>query len=114
MRLKYITFIMILLYISGVTNCQTAEKNSSSNDSYILTPDPSPEPKINGAKVFGVRPGSPVIFTIPATGTRPMTFSAKNLPDGLALNRLTGRFSGSIEIPGTYNITLYAKNGSVS
>ncbi len=34
----------------------------------VLTPKPSPKPRLNGAKVFGVRPGSPVLFTIPATG----------------------------------------------
>jgi hypothetical protein len=44
---------------------------------YVLTPLPGPEPRINGAKVFGVvRPGSPFMFTIPATAPV-MTFSPK-------------------------------------
>lgn len=51
----------------------------------ILTPKPSPQAHINGAKVFGVRPGSPFLFTIPASGDRPMTFAADNLPAGLKL-----------------------------
>ena len=45
-------------------------------DAVILTPKPAASPRINGAKVLGVRPGSPFLFTIAATGDRPMTFSA--------------------------------------
>jgi alpha-galactosidase len=108
--IKYL-YVFVILIISEVTYCQIPDKtNSSEYDKYILTPEPTARPKITGARVFGVRPGSPVIFTIPATGNRPMTFSAKNLPEGLKLDELTGRFSGSIEKPGTYKLTIYAKN----
>lgn len=76
----------------------------------ILTPKPSPKPRINGAKIFGVRPGSPFLFTIPATGERPMTFSADHLPKGLQLNPHNGRMTGRLEKTGTYIVTLHAKN----
>jgi alpha-galactosidase len=76
----------------------------------ILTPKSGPQPRINGARVFGVRPGSPFLFTIPATGERPMTFSAKGLPSGLKLDAATGRISGKISTPGTFEVTLTAKN----
>jgi alpha-galactosidase len=56
----------------------------------ILTPQPGPEPRIHGARVFGVRPGSPVLFTIAATGQRPITFVADNLPAGLSLDASNG------------------------
>lgn len=109
--MNQVTFILILLLISGAVKNQKVEKvNDSDKELYILTPEPSPKPRINGAKVFGVRPKSPVIFTIPVTGNRPITFSAKNLPKGLKLDGSSGRFSGSIEIPGTYSITISAKN----
>ncbi len=76
----------------------------------ILTP-PAPEtPRINGARIFGARPGNPVLFTTPATGLRPMTFSAENLPPGLTLDASTGRITGSVAQPGTYEITLTAQN----
>ena len=42
---------------------------------FLLTPKPSPRPRINGAKVVGVRPGSPFLFTIAATGERPLTYA---------------------------------------
>ncbi len=76
----------------------------------ILTPKSGPQPRINGARVFGVRPGSPFLFTIPATGERPMVFAAKGLPAGLELDVNTGRITGSITKAGTYPLTLEAKN----
>src|SRR5664280_794593 len=60
----------------------------------ILTPAAPPQPRINGARVFGVRPGSPFQFLIAATGDRPMTFSAVDLPKGLKLDKKTGRITG--------------------
>jgi alpha-galactosidase len=81
----------------------------------ILTPASSPKPQINGASIFGVRPGSPFLFTIAATGDRPMTFRAYRLPAGLQLDPQTGRITGSISKAGQYEVTLRAKNslGSV-
>ncbi|MCR4409138.1 MAG: NPCBM/NEW2 domain-containing protein [Candidatus Saccharicenans sp.] len=77
---------------------------------YILTPATGPEPRINGPRVFGVRPGSPFLFTIPATGQRPMTFAAEGLPSGLRLDTNTGHITGAIDKPGTYNVKLIARN----
>ncbi len=77
---------------------------------YILTPKPSDFPKINGAKVFGVRPGHPVLYTIAATGKRPMTFSTDNLPPSLNLDPTTGIISGQISDKGEYAVSLIAKN----
>ena len=110
-KMKKIIYFFILLLFEGTMSGQVTEMgNLGNNESYILTPEPSPKPKITGAKVLGVHPGNPVIFTIPATGNRPMTFTAKNLPEGLSLDSSSGRFSGSIVRPGTYSITIYAKN----
>ena len=77
---------------------------------YILTPAPKAEPKITGAKVFGVRPGSPFQFLVTATGDRPMTFSAAGLPKGLTINTQTGLITGKLSKAGTYLVTLEAKN----
>ena len=77
---------------------------------YILTPPAPATPRINGANVFGVRPGSPLLFTIPATGERPMKFSAKNLPRGLKLDAKTGQITGALKTKGEFNVTLRAKN----
>ncbi|HTQ30284.1 MAG TPA: NPCBM/NEW2 domain-containing protein [Opitutaceae bacterium] len=79
-------------------------------EAVILTPPAPAEPRINGPRVFGVRPGSPFLFTIPATGDRPMTFAADNLPEGLSLDAATGRITGALAKPGGYDVTLHAKN----
>jgi alpha-galactosidase len=82
----------------------------------ILTPAPGPEARINGTRVLGVRPGSPFLFRIPATGDRPMAFAAENLPAGLALDPATGIITGAVRERGTYSVLLTASNshGSAS
>jgi alpha-galactosidase len=77
---------------------------------YVLTPAAPATPRINGANVFGVRPGSPFLFTIPATGDRPMTFSADHLPRGLKLDARTGHITGTLKTKGEFIVTLRAKN----
>ena len=79
-------------------------------EAVILTPKAPATPRINGARVFGVRPGSPVLYTIAATGERPMEFSARNLPDGLKLDSRTGKITGKLSEKGEYRIRLTAKN----
>ena len=77
----------------------------------ILTPKPGPKPKINGPKLFGVRPSRPFIYRIPATGKRPMSFAALNLPAGLKLDPHTGIITGNTpKRRGDYIITLKATN----
>jgi alpha-galactosidase len=80
----------------------------------ILTPPPPTTPRINGAKILGVRPGHPVLYTIAATGDRPMTFSIDNLPDSLSLDSATGRITGDIDGPGEYVFHLKATNATGS
>jgi alpha-galactosidase len=95
---------------------------------YILTPPAPATPRINGADVFGVRPDSPFLFTIPATGERPMEFSVENIPDNfiittnrnikirgffngvLFLNPTNGQMTGWVSDKGEYKIILVAKN----
>ncbi|MBN1844213.1 MAG: NPCBM/NEW2 domain-containing protein [Sedimentisphaerales bacterium] len=78
----------------------------------IRTPPPGPQPRINAPQVFGTRPGSPFIYRIPATGRRPMTFAAANLPETLALDANTGIIRGhSPRQRGEYAITFQAENG---
>ncbi|MFL5738788.1 MAG: putative Ig domain-containing protein [Flavisolibacter sp.] len=101
---KKIFSILFFCFTISVGNAQ------DSLSKYILTPKAGPAPRINGPKVFGARPGHPIIFTIPATGTRPINFSADHLPDGVKLDTRNGRLSGAISKPGEYLITLHAKN----
>ena len=80
------------------------------NNRYVLTPPESPAAKINGARVFGVRPGHPFMYTVAATGKRPMTFAAENLPKGLSLDAKTGIITGVLTEKGESVVTLKATN----
>ncbi|MDE6772094.1 MAG: putative Ig domain-containing protein, partial [Muribaculaceae bacterium] len=80
------------------------------NSKYILTPPAPATPKINGAKVFGARPGSKFLYRIPCTGERPMEFSAEGLPKGLKLDSSTGLITGVVKKAGEYPVKLTARN----
>jgi len=101
---------VIALVSSPVAPAQTTNGSTNLESALILTPKPPLTPRINGTKVFGVRPGHPFLFTIAATGDRPMTFSAKGLPPGLELDARTGHISGTLNKEGAYLVTLRAKN----
>jgi alpha-galactosidase len=104
------------------TNAPAAPVTNAFVAPYILTPPAPATPRINGPNIFGVRPGSPFLYTIPATGDRPMTFSADKLPRGLKLDAQTGRITGSLhkkkvlflfsssKASDNYDVTLRAKN----
>jgi len=77
---------------------------------YILTPPVSDAPSINGPVVYGARPGKPFLFTIAATGVRPMTFSARNLPEGLSLDQQTGIITGRPLKKGSTTVSVTARN----
>ena len=81
-------------------------------EAILLTPPAPAEPRINGPKVTGVRPGSPFLYRVPATGQRPMKFTASGLPDGLSLDGQTGIISGRVAQAGTYRATLTATNAA--
>lgn len=80
----------------------------------VLTPKPSDEPRINGPKIYGARPGHDFLYKIPATGVRPMTFSVKGLPEGLWLDPATGIIKGVCNKAGKYVCTVKAMNGKGS
>lgn len=80
------------------------------DEKYLLTPPPSKSPRINSAKIFGATPGRPFLYTIAATGEKPLSFSAKALPKGLKLDSKTGIITGRVAQRGNYEVTLSAKN----
>lgn len=108
--LLYLTTLALTALCGGAAAGQAAAQSAPDMSKYILTPKPADTPRINGARVFGVRPGSEFLYTIAATGVRPMTFSAEGLPKGLKLDPETGRITGRVTAPGEYTVHLKAAN----
>ena len=82
------------------------------DDPGTLTPAAPHEPRINGPALYGVRPGRPFLYRIPATGDRPVQFSIQGLPAGLTLDPATGIVSGTIadQTPRAHRTTIVAAN----
>src|ERR1039457_2721946 len=98
---------LALLILAVGTDSRSAEIGDNRSAIRAL---PSAAPHINGPSVFGVRPGSPFLYTIPTVGDRPMNFSAERLPSGLAVDGASGRITGSLRRRGEYPILLRARN----
>ena len=76
----------------------------------FLTPSPGPEPRINGPRIYGCRPGNPFLYRIPCQGARPIRFGADSLPVGLKLDPSSGIISGVDPPAGEYRVSLRAEN----
>jgi Glycosyl hydrolases family 2, sugar binding domain. len=77
---------------------------------YILTPPAPATPRYNGPLVFGVRPGSPVIFRLAFSGDKPMKYAVEGLPEGVVLDPDKGVLSGSCAVEGDYPLVFTATN----
>jgi alpha-galactosidase len=69
-------------------------------------------PQFNGAQVIGVRPNAPLVWSLAVSGDRPVEFSAKSLPAGLALDPKTGIITGTLANKGEFTFTASAKNSA--
>ena len=88
----------------------SANVSTSAHAAVIRTPKAPATPRINGPRVYGERPGRPFLYTVPATGQRPLTYAAEGLPDGLTLDVNTGRITGSVARSGEFRVLLSATN----
>ena len=100
-------FLSVFLLLAGL-HLHAADAPDYST--FIRTPPTPDTPRINGPDIFGVRPGSPLLYTIPATGDRPMTFSVENLPAGLSVNSTNGQVTGVLKKKGEHDVVFHAKN----
>jgi alpha-galactosidase len=91
---------------AGAPTTQTAVARTAA----ILTPPPSPAPRINGPHVYGERTGKPFFYAISVTGDRPMVYSAQGLPDGLTLDEKRGLITGRTTAAGHHKVKLTASN----
>ncbi len=97
---------MCLNFLSGPATLRA----SGDANAPVLTPPAPDTPQVNGPGVFGVRPGSPFLYAIPATGKPPLEYAADGLPVGLHLDARTGIITGTLGEAGEHRVTLRARN----
>jgi alpha-galactosidase len=107
-----VTSLLLCAAALALSPCAHAQNNTEAPE--IRTPKAPATPRINGPGIFGVRPGNPFLYHIPATGDRPMAFSVSDLPKGLKLDAATGDITGSLPDAGQYPVTFHAKNSKGS
>ena len=83
---------------------ETVEEEVAAPRLKMLPPDP--QTAIHGARIIGSTPGRPFLFSISTTGTKPLVYSARNLPDGLTLDSKTGIVTGSLKSAGRTEVRL--------
>lgn len=91
---------------------QTVEWKPSVTEPAIAMPITIPAPHIHPPAVVGIRTGTPLLWTLPVTGQRPMKFAAKGLPNGITLNPTTGTLSGTVAKDGDYAVQITAQNAA--
>jgi alpha-galactosidase len=104
-----------ILLISGAmiitgNSCKNSKVAVADDEKVILTPKPSDNVRINGAKIFGVRPGSPFLYKIAATGKKPLKYEVTDLPAGLTCDSATGMITGTLSAKGEFNVKFKVTN----
>ena len=110
-RSSIILTVAILAYILTSCNNTALVYDATFEGKEILTPAPEEKPQINGASIFGVRPGKPIRYHVAASGVKPITYSAEGLPEGVQIDANKGWITGRAPLKiGDYDITLHAEN----
>ncbi len=110
--LKISTAAVLFLSAAGLNllTCAPPLRAAENQNPLILTPPAPDMPRVNGPGVFGVRPGSPFLYMIPATGKPPLEYAVDGLPLGLHVDARTGIITGTVSDPGEHKVTLRARN----
>lgn len=108
---KFLVLALFATFLSFAATAAAENYDARIDGAQILTPPPGRAPAINGPEVYGVRPGSPVIYRIPSTGSRPIRFSAQNLPDTMQLDAAEGIVTGVAPANvGKHAVVFHAEN----
>jgi hypothetical protein len=100
------------LFVAALAFCTTAR--AAQTAIAISMAAPPATPRIHPPLTIGAVPATPFLYTIPATGQAPLTFSATGLPSGLTLGASSGAISGTAPAAGSYPIAVTVTNGAGS
>jgi Putative Ig domain/PA14 domain len=101
-------------YSTTVTAANGVSPNASKVLSFTVNPAPvAPNITTPATSPFAVTAtvGTAYNYTVVATGTAPITYSATSLPPGLSINSTSGAITGTPTTAGSYSTTVTAANG---
>src|SRR5690242_3112007 len=106
---------VVLALVSGLLAGEFPDKavNLTPREQEIIAAskaDDQGAPRFNGLAEIGVHPGMAMLQAVAVSGSRPITFSAKNLPDGIHLDEHTGILAGSLAGAGQFVFSVIAQN----
>ena len=113
--MKHLAIFVSSFTAAGLVVAATVSPNtnlSPREQQIIAAAQPDFRPALNGASFIGVQPNRPVLFTLAVSGARPLEFSARQLPAGLALDPLTGIITGVTANRGEFTFTASARNSA--
>ena len=93
--------------LGGLTN---PVARAAQTDIMISMAAPGAAPRILGPGVIAAKPATPFLYTLAATGGKPLTFAASGLPTGLSVNSTTGTITGIAPTAGSYPIMVTVTN----
>ena len=112
-RTSLVLSLFAALLVAIVAHGDADETNSQLRFQQIVsaaTPDKFPH--FNGAMVVGIRPNTPLVYSLTVSGERPLEFSASGLPSGLTLDPHIGIITGQLKAAGSFSFTATAKNSA--
>jgi len=113
--MKKILALFVLVSAANVLSAQTISPDASLTEreqQIVAASKTGAAPQFNGAHIVGVHPNTPLICSLAVSGTRPLEFSAKQLPAGLTLDARTGIITGALAEKGEFTFTASAKNSA--
>ena len=115
--MKLTRTLFVLLGMANILRAEivSSDTNLNGREEQIVAAaklDLRAAPRFNGAKIVGVHPRTPLIYTLAVSGERPMSFAAANLPAGLKLEAQTGVLTGTLDKSGDYTFKVAAKSSA--
>jgi len=113
--MKKILVLFILVSAANILSAQSvpSDTNLTARERQIVAAsEGGAAPQFNGAHLIGIHPNTPLVYSLAVSGTRPMDFSAKQLPAGITLDAKTGIITGTLTRKGEYTFTATAKNSA--
>ncbi len=112
-RVTWLRYCRLALLSAGAT-VLSEPALAAATDIAISMAAPPATPRILGPTVLGSLPGSPFLYTIPATGQEPLKYAATDLPSGLTIDGTSGTIAGTTPVAGSYAIDVTVTNSSGS